>query len=835
MKKKIIKRLAIMLALALAVPSIPLMGESTVVEAAKQPAPEFYVKNKTMVGIDKNYTVHIKNKIKGARYSWSSSNPEIVDVDYKGLLTSLDKGKATIKCIVKSGTKSYTLTCAVTVRIPATDIVINNSVVENNEHSIQLGENYNFNTTRTPSNASDITYWAVDDTDIASVDGYGIVRAKSIGTTKLTAYASDSKANSKKSKIKDSIYIRVVQRTAKVTDVVMVGSREVQMKFSSPIDSNTILNSGTNYVRDTISFSIKKDDKGVMANEPGRLTGKLSADKKLLTITSTNDFKGVYNVSVSAEVRTTDKLPLEVYLKEMNLTDSQKPKYIGTTVDDTGLKALINFNEPIDISEFQVASTLITGDMSTYTRSILTNKSSYRLSNDKKSLVVDLSYTSDKNRTFKVTISGVKDMGGNYTDPYVFEVNVLTDTTTKSQAQLINVTRTSYNTITAEFDRGISAAGKLMLGGSSVNGNVDSFDSKKVTYTLTAAQAALTGMQSVSVGYWNGFNVTPSDTSASTWHERIINFSIDAVAPKMINYNVSTVAAGNVTNYLVTLTYNKQITLLMPSGIMNTIFSDNNGNIVQKQLVFTASTQANTVTLTINGTGLADGVYNTTVPENLVMDSNYNRSMAENIQISKSAYGTELPGATSAVQAGGFIMINFPTKLDKTSAENPANYIIPGATAGVVETATLTANENNMAVVTLKLRPGTINASVNYPLTITGIKGFSGAPVETKVIYVALADNTPPTMLSASKGSSSAITILFSEPILSTVAYFNVTSANLGNLGILPATVNGNVATINLTPTQATATGIQLSVAPGTSIADAAGNVISAGTTISVQ
>lgn len=834
MKRKIVKQLAIMLTLALAVPSLPLPTTTAIVEAAT-PAPEFYVKNKTMTGIDKNYTVHIKNKIKGARYTWSSSNPEIVEVDYKGLLTSLDKGKATIKCVVKSGKKSYTLTCKVTVRIPATDIVIKNSIVENNEHAIELGDKYNFDTTRTPSNASDITYWVVDDTEVASVDGYGIVKGKSIGTTKLTAYASDSKANSKKSQIKDSIYIRVVQKTFKVTDVIMIGAREVQIKFSSPVDVNTVLNGGTNILKDTISFSIRKDDKGVMANEPGNLTGSLSADGKVLTINSINDFKGRYNVSVSNEVRSRDKLPVEVYLKEMNLSDTQKPKYIGTTVDDTGLKAMINFSEPIDISEFQVASTIITGDISSYTRSILLNKSSYKLSNDKKSLIVDLTYTTDKNRTFKITVTGIKDLTGNYTEPYVFDVNVLTDTTTKPQAKLVNVTRTNYNTITAEFDRGISTAGKLSVGGSSVNGNVDSFDSKKVTYTLTTAQAALTGMQTVSIGYWNGFNVSPSDTSASTWHDRIINFSIDAVAPKLINHTVSSIANGTVTNYIVTLTYNKQITLLMPSGVLNAIFSDNNGNIAQKQLPFTASAQANTVTLTINGIGLSDGVYNTTIPDNLVMDLNYNRSVAENIQIAKSGFGAELPGPTSAVQIGEYISINFPTKLDKASAETVSNYIVTGTALGAIESATLTANDTNMAVVTLKLRKGTINASVIYPLMITGVKGFSGATVETKVIYVSLLDNTPPTMLSASKGSSSVITILFSEPIASSVGYFNVTSANLGNLGLMPATINGNVATINLTPTQATATGIQLSVAAGTSIADSGGNVISPGTTITVQ
>ena len=109
----------------------------------------------------------------GAKIKWSSSNPEIVSVS-NGVLTALAPGTAKIKAKAGSATGSTT----VEVYTPATGIELSSSELwMTAQESTQLSV-----TGVKPKGASYATLqWEVSDTELASVDHNGLVKAKKPG------------------------------------------------------------------------------------------------------------------------------------------------------------------------------------------------------------------------------------------------------------------------------------------------------------------------------------------------------------------------------------------------------------------------------------------------------------------------------------------------------------------------------------------------------------------------------------------------------------------------------------------------------------------------------
>ena len=103
--------------------------DTDIVSAATTPS--FEQTKIELVGEGSTYQLAIKNKIDKSTYSWSSSNTSIAKVNKNGLVTAVGKGTAKITCKVTypSGktTKTKTLTCSVTVTVPATNVKINNA------------------------------------------------------------------------------------------------------------------------------------------------------------------------------------------------------------------------------------------------------------------------------------------------------------------------------------------------------------------------------------------------------------------------------------------------------------------------------------------------------------------------------------------------------------------------------------------------------------------------------------------------------------------------------------------------------------------------------------
>ena len=115
--------------------------------------------------------------------SWSTSKSSVVTVK-NGVVTAVGVGTATITA--KAGDK--TATCTVTVVIPATSIVLDNTTA-----TLLVDETLTLEATVNPDDTTDKVVWSTSDASVATVED-GVVTAVAVGTAIITAKAGNKTA-----------------------------------------------------------------------------------------------------------------------------------------------------------------------------------------------------------------------------------------------------------------------------------------------------------------------------------------------------------------------------------------------------------------------------------------------------------------------------------------------------------------------------------------------------------------------------------------------------------------------------------------------------------------
>jgi hypothetical protein len=797
---------------------IPLFWNQGTVVANAATTPTFVKSKVEIVGVGETYQLGIKNKVAGSKYKWSSSDTKIAKVTSKGLVTTVNKGSTNIKCkITYPSKKTKTLSCKVTVTIPATEIAISNAVELKGSHRMTLGQTFDFNTTITPANSSDKVFWSIEDGDADCIridnNTEGTITATKAGTVVLRATAAKTatQAAANNSIINDAVIIEVVGPTATVRSAEIVGSSEIKVVFDSPVDKNTVIGIN-NKLTDNIGISMLKDIKGVVAKDPGALTASLSTDLQTLTITTANTLEGIYGISFSSKILTTNGVAMEQYYKQITYIDLVPPAISNVELDDSGMIATIKFTEAVDFTNFNVtnAAEVNTSNASTVasqvTISTLNNKLNYIPSTDKKSLTINLSKisVSDYGKIFSVIITGIKDLSGNSPASFTLPAYLRTDNTKKAQIVPVMIVRTSYYTITATFNRAVKDAGIAQVrGGAPINGIIDTTDNKKVNYTLTEADAQLSGYNKVTVGYWNGYNVVENDYTAQQMREFSVDFTADKTSPVLLlnEYDAKT--------GILTLTYNEDVNVLASTGIFSATLITVNDDIKPGTNVnFTklANVDGNKkiIKLQLSNINLA-GNYTFNLDQGFALDSFKNMSLARVITVSNTnGVSGELPGPYLISQSStnlSEISLEFINKLDVATAEQVGNYKIAGAT---IISARVTKNtSDNGATVLLTVADGSIDVTVERPVTVTGVRGYNGSysAITTFTKSVELKDNKKPYYIDAvfDKTSKNIIRLNFSEQIkgnlLVKVTQIGTVAIDFSNT----VTISGNSAYINLT------------------------------------
>ena len=150
--------------------------------------------DQTTLALEKNQSATLKVKYNpedttdSKTVKWESSDSTVVKVDQNGKVTALKDGSATIKATVGK----FTAECTVTVkRVPLTGISLDKTTLElsKGQSSESLKVIYN------PANTTDdkTVTWTSANENIATVKD-GVVTAKAVGETKITATVGTHKA-----------------------------------------------------------------------------------------------------------------------------------------------------------------------------------------------------------------------------------------------------------------------------------------------------------------------------------------------------------------------------------------------------------------------------------------------------------------------------------------------------------------------------------------------------------------------------------------------------------------------------------------------------------------
>lgn len=760
---------------------------------------------RTLNGVGKKCTLKLTAPKKSTA-TWKSSNSKIASVTKKGVVTAKKKGTVTITCTVKNGTVTKKLTCKVTVKVPAKAIEFTNAVInsEYDAHVIELGTTYDFACKRisssTKSASSDVIRYYVKDTTKATVDAKkGIVTPLKTGYTTLTVCcgATATKAKAKTNTVKQTINLYIVKPSVTVTDCTLANSHELQITFSHEMDSASLL-SGTAL---TSAVSVKP---ATGASDLGKLTGALSEDGKILTISSTNAFDGNYDISINKSALSKTGYALTPYTETKALKDTVNPMYTGCTVDDTGLIVSLNFSEPISINDLVPSAAKRTdGKALTYSLPFMT-KANYTLSEDKKSILLDLTSIStiDQNVSVDLTLYGIVDLVNNTTNPYPLVATIFTNTTTSAQADLQNVYRNG-NSIVAVFNKTMKTPGYLIVNGIYQSGEINSENKKEIIYHLTDS-TLLSSKAALSVVLYNYSTYNASSTA--TIAQRTVNFGAAASLPSVTGSSFTTKTENSVTSTVLTLTYDKEINLISKSGTLSGRSTLDGVVGADTLYTYTATANEKTVTITFKDTFTELANYTFTIPASFVVDNYYNNNAEQTISVTKLTGDSAVLPAPSSIQIAGasnqYVYITFDNMLDQATAETAANYSISGVT---IQSAQLISNTyNSPAIVKLTVPQGAIVSGVPYQVKISGIKGYKGSytTMDSYQAMITLSNNktleyTTVTALSA----NNTVTLTFPTTLVSgTPTNIDYTAA-IGSTAykIKSAVVTGSTVTITFT------------------------------------
>lgn len=131
-----------------------------------------------------NATITPENAV-DKKITWTSDAESVAIVDASGNVTAKGAGTATITAQTENG--KYTATCEVTVKVPVEGISLSET-----EKEMSLNESFKLKATVTPDAAlNKNVIWTSSNEEIAKVDSFGMVTARSLGEATITAQTED--------------------------------------------------------------------------------------------------------------------------------------------------------------------------------------------------------------------------------------------------------------------------------------------------------------------------------------------------------------------------------------------------------------------------------------------------------------------------------------------------------------------------------------------------------------------------------------------------------------------------------------------------------------------
>lgn len=743
-----------------------------------------------------------------ATYSWSSSSPSIATVNARGNVTAVAYGSAVINCkVTKSDKTTVTVSCLVTVRtrVASDGVFIDNANYQvPNAHVMVVGEVYNFNASISPSNSTDRVFWEVADSHYAIVTSDGQLAALRPGITRLIAYAgqTENAARSESNKVVDEIYIYIKGSSNEVvvtpfptptTPPYIFGTTPTPMPFPTPtpipVPSVTPSQTSGQAQVDSVSL-VSADTLQIVFGKPvipsyvvgsngtptayisiagtstsaayGTLSAQLSQDQRTLTIKASGKFDGSYVVMVTSGILTTDGSTIARYVQTMKLKDTTGPAYLGTDLDVKGYYNTIRFNEEINIDNLSVVAvaTSCDGQTSAY----LMDSTNYILGEDKTSLGIDLSgiASEDENKELMIGINGITDTFGNRTSPSILTVTLKTDTKLRAPGQVVSVERVGIYEVHVRFDSPLFDAGYLILGRNKLPGIVSQDDECVGIFFLEGDTMNLTGNQVVGVTGWYSYYAYGTVNNTVS---RVVDFSIPTTVPYLTGMKLTTSEEDGTS--VLELVYDRAVALNEQVGVFSASLRASNGDITPLTVTYVGTVSGNKVTLTIySGQMNRDGVYTVTLSNGFVKDlfekASAGTTFALTMEHSTSGKLEKPRSVEQDKTNSSVIYVKFASRVDEASATAVSNYVLGNYVNPV--RAELTEQGVSGATVKLTFGEGSIPYDAEYPLKISGVKGYGDSiAMDTYETELALIENIAPVYASAYFDSDSEIVLTFFE------------------------------------------------------------------------
>ena len=122
--------------------------------------------------------------------TWTSSNPEVATVDETGKVKAVKGGEVTITA-KSNANEEIIASVTVNVNVPATGLEIQdkdkNTLENGSELKLTVGDNYTLTAVKKPADATDKVTWESSNTEVATVDANGVIKALKAGETTITA------------------------------------------------------------------------------------------------------------------------------------------------------------------------------------------------------------------------------------------------------------------------------------------------------------------------------------------------------------------------------------------------------------------------------------------------------------------------------------------------------------------------------------------------------------------------------------------------------------------------------------------------------------------------
>ncbi|MBR2546553.1 MAG: Ig domain-containing protein, partial [Erysipelotrichaceae bacterium] len=143
----------------------------------------------TVLSLDERITLHatvLPEVADNKAYHWQSSDETIAVIDENGVITPVSNGTTVVKAVTEEGTLEAE--CTVIVDIQTTGVEIDHT-----DYTVERGGTVQLRVIVTPEEANNnAVSWISSDSEVAAVDGNGLVTAVKSGTAVITAKTEDT-------------------------------------------------------------------------------------------------------------------------------------------------------------------------------------------------------------------------------------------------------------------------------------------------------------------------------------------------------------------------------------------------------------------------------------------------------------------------------------------------------------------------------------------------------------------------------------------------------------------------------------------------------------------